>query len=301
LPRIVKTLVSPKQVAQAINVSESSLKRWCDQGMLTATRTAGGHRRLAVNEVLHFLRQSGQKIVRPELLGLPSNTGATAVVIDRAAEQLHAGLVSGDEERCRRLVVDLFLAGHPISDICDRVLAPAFHDIGHQWEQGEVTIYRERRACEISIKLLLELRLAVRTPDAAAPRAVGGTLEHDPYRVPTTMIEVVLRESGWQATSLGTQLPASTFAEAIDECRPELVWLSVSAIESVPDFLQDYSRLHATAKKCNAMIVVGGRALATDIRQQMAYTAYCDTLHHLSTFADSISDRTGRRATRPDA
>jgi excisionase family DNA binding protein len=50
---LVKKLVTPKQVAQAINVSESSLKRWCDQGLLTAIRTAGGHRRLALAAALN--------------------------------------------------------------------------------------------------------------------------------------------------------------------------------------------------------------------------------------------------------
>ena len=82
----VKKLVTPKQVAQAIDVSESSLKRWCDRGLLTTVRTAGGHRRLALDDVFQFLRQSGQQLVRPELLGLPSNTGQAATVIDRARE-----------------------------------------------------------------------------------------------------------------------------------------------------------------------------------------------------------------------
>ena len=35
-------LVSPKQVAHAMGVSESSLKRWCDQGLIPTVRTAAG-------------------------------------------------------------------------------------------------------------------------------------------------------------------------------------------------------------------------------------------------------------------
>ncbi len=281
----VKKLVTPKQVAQAINVSESSLKRWCDQGLLTAIRTAGGHRRLALDDVFQFLRNSGQQLVRPELLGLPSNTGQAAVVMGRARERIRDALISGDEAQCRRIIFDLYLAGQSAYEICDNVLATALHDIGDRWECGEVSIYRERRSCETVFKMLHELRMAVRTPQPDAPLAVGGTLSCDPYRLPNAMIELVLRELGWQATSLGTSLPPATIAEAVRDSRPRLLWLSVSYIDSVPLFLDDYARLHSVAAEVGATVVVGGRGLIPEVRKQMAYSAYCDTLRHLVTFA----------------
>ena len=285
----MKQLVTPKQVAQAIGVSESSLKRWCDRGLLTTVRTAGGHRRLAIEAVFQFLRQSGQQLLRPELLGLPSNTGQGTTVIERARDQIRDALIAGDEEQCRRIVFDLYLARQSTCDICDRVLAPALHDIGESWDCGELTMYRERRACELGLKMLHELRMAMRTPTAEAPTAVGGTLECDPYRLPTAMIEVVLRERGWQATSLGTQLPATTLAEAVRDNRPRLLWVSVSCIESNSVFLEEYARLYQAATEVGAAIVVGGRALTAELRQQMAYSAYCDTLKHLVTFAATLT------------
>ena len=286
---LVQKLLTPKQVAQAINVRESSLKRWCDQGLLTAVRTAGGHRRLALDEVFQFLRQSGQQLVRPELLGLPSNTGQAAVVIDRAREQVRDALIAGDEDQCRRIVFDLYLAGKSACEICDHVLATAFHEIGDRWECGDVSIYRERRACEIGFKMLHELRMAVRTPSSDAPVAIGGSLACDPYRLPTAMIEIVMRELGWRATSLGTRLPAATIAEAVRDNRPRWLWISVSCIESIPVFLNEYAHLHGVATETGAAVVVGGRALTPEIRQQMAYSAFCDTLRHLVTFAASLT------------
>lgn len=286
---LVKKLVTPKQVAQAINVSESSLKRWCDQGLLTAIRTAGGHRRLALDDVFQFLRKSGQPLMRPELLGLPSNTGQVAVVRDRAREQVRDALIAGDEDQCRRIVFDLYLAGQSACEICDDVLARAFHEIGDRWECGELSIYRERRACEIGFKMFHELRMAVRTPQPDAPVAIGGTLSCDPYRLPNSMIELVLRELGWQATSLGTSLPSATIGDAVRDSRPKLLWLSVSYIESVPTFLEEYAFLHNLATETGTAVVVGGRALTPEIRQQIAYSAYCDTLQHLVTFVSSFT------------
>ena len=287
-------LVTPKQVAQAIGVSESSLKRWCDKGLLASIRTAGGHRRLALDEVFDFLRRSDQQLVLPELLGLPSNTGEGKIVLNRAHEQIYEALVSGDEEQCRRIAMNLYLSGISICEICDHVLASALQQIGDRWECGEVSVYRERRACEIGLKVLHELRSSLPNPAADAPIAIGGTLDSDPYRVPTAMIEVILRELGWRATSLGSHLPTTTIAEAIYDTQPKLLWVSVSSLESVPQFLEDYASLQQAMHKLGGVVVVGGRALTAEIRQQMVYSAFCDNLRHLVSFVDTLYSNPAR-------
>lgn len=48
---------SPKQVAERLGVSESSVKRWLDQGVVPVLRTAGGHRRVSEESVEELLRQ----------------------------------------------------------------------------------------------------------------------------------------------------------------------------------------------------------------------------------------------------
>lgn len=284
----MKQLISPKKAAQAIGVSESSLKRWCDRDLLKSVRTAGGHRRLEVESVLQFLRESGRGVIRPELLGLPTSVGQGTTVVDRAREPLRDALVAGDDEQCRRMIFDLYLAGETATEICDRVIAPAFHDIGHGWETGKVVVYRERRACEIALKVLHELRRAMPIPSMDSPVAIGGTIEGDPYCLPTMMVELAFHEIGWKATSLGTMLPIATLVEALRENQPKLLWISVSAIRSTPEFLNEYGHLQEIAAAHGTAIAVGGRALSADIRQQMTYSAYCDTLRHLVTFANSI-------------
>lgn len=92
---VMQELLSPRQVAVALGVSESSLKRWCDRGMLPTRRTAGGHRRVPLDGVLTFLRETGQDLVRPDVLGLPSTTGKGSLVIDRAIQQMIAALEGG--------------------------------------------------------------------------------------------------------------------------------------------------------------------------------------------------------------
>jgi len=59
-------LLSPRELADALGVSESSLKRWVDAGKITAARTEGGHRRIALQEAVRFIRETGAPLARPE-------------------------------------------------------------------------------------------------------------------------------------------------------------------------------------------------------------------------------------------
>ena len=65
-----KTLLTPKELAEVIGASESSLRRWVDAGSIRMSRTTGGHRRIPVAEAIRFIRESGATVVRPDLLGL---------------------------------------------------------------------------------------------------------------------------------------------------------------------------------------------------------------------------------------
>jgi excisionase family DNA binding protein len=55
----MQNTLSPRELAAAVGVSESSLKRWADEGRVKVARTAGGHRRIELAEAVRFIRQSG--------------------------------------------------------------------------------------------------------------------------------------------------------------------------------------------------------------------------------------------------
>jgi excisionase family DNA binding protein len=291
----MKDLITPKQVARAIGVSESSLKRWCDRGLIPSVRTAGGHRRLPISGVLKYLRETQHPLVRPELLGLPPTSGQGKLVVERAADLFQGALLSGDEQQARQVIFDLYLAGQPLSSICDQVIATAFHNIGDAWHCGDVHVYQERRGCEVCSHVLHELRAVLAPAELDAPLAIGATPEGDVYRIPGLMIEMVLRDNGWRAESLGSGLPFDSLAAAIEAQQPQLFWLSVSHVADEAAFLAGYQQLQLSAPDTTAM-VVGGRALTDSLRQQMRYSAFGDTLQHLENFVRTLRSGTSASA-----
>ncbi len=269
-------------------MSEASVKRWCDKGVLPAARTAGGHRRLPVGEVVRFIRETGRPLAEPALLGLPTRGRARGMTIERALEHAIRAAEEGDATQFRSIAVDLYVAGHSVYDICDKVIAPVFTALGSRWQHGAIEVYQERLACEICMRTLYDLRTLLPTVPVDAPYAIGGTLEDNPYALATFMIELVLREIGWHAESYGVGHPAETLCAAVERRKPKLVWVSFTCIDMTPIRRERWQALYETASAQNAALVVGGRALTEESRRQMAYSVFCDTLADLVAFARTL-------------
>ena len=283
-------LLSPKQVAQAIGASESSMKRWCDQGLLETVKTAGGHRRIPLHEVLKFVREQNHEVIEPLLLGLPATEDRKARRFPECAIRFTDALLDDNETACRTIVFDLFLAGHPISQIFDDVVAVALRAIGEKWECHKAEIYQERCACQIVVRVLHEL-LAKQPPPDTQRLALGATIEGDHYTLPVTMSKVVLRAAGWDARLLGTSIPLSSMALAIEKKGPQLFWLSVSYIPDEAVFLLGFRRLMDAAAAAQTSVVVGGRVLTAELKFQLHGSILCESMRQLEADSQALLSR----------
>lgn len=280
-------LLSPKQVASAIGASESSLKRWCDQGLLNTVKTAGGHRRIPIQEALRFARERNITSAVPHLLSMVTTTDRKSRRVEHGAERLVEALLNGNEIQSKAIVFEYFQGGVPVSQIFDEIVMPAFRTLGEKWECKELEIYEERSACQIMLQVLHDLRLKQPAPNTNRI-AMGATCEGDPYTLPITMSEIVLRSAGWDTRLIGCSIPFSSATKAIQKHQPAIFLISVSWIVDEIDFIAEFNRLYETASKTNTAVVVGGRALTTEIRTRMRYSAFCDTMQHLADFAKTL-------------
>ena len=119
-------------------------------------------------------------------------------------------------------------------------------------------------------------------------RAIGCTPEGDPYTLPTCMVELVLRDAGWNAHSLGTNLPLSELVPAIDHYKPRICWVSASYTESPRRLRDQLLQLVDAGRSRNADVVCGGRALSGDLRDDPAIRCL-DSLQELQRFVAQIT------------
>lgn len=299
-----KRQISPKQAAQALDVSEASVKRWCDRGLLAPSVTAGGHRRIPVSEVLRFVRARGADLVRPEVLGLPSTTGTGHLAFERAGEEAFSALSDGDEDRFRRLLLNLFLEGRTVAEIGDLVVGPAFARIGAEWEHGSLCVHQERRAVETCLRGVFALDAAAAFPSSRAPLAIGGTLEGDPYVLGSHWCVASLHEAGWRAESYGGGLPAEELAGAVRRRSPRLCWISATSRDLQPAaFAAQAAAVRAAADAVGARVVFGGGGLSPAVRAALGDVRVCDDLRQLVAYAAGLrlTVADGGAAAAPDA
>lgn len=286
--------LTPVALAHAIGVSESSIKRWCDVGKIPAFRTVGGHRRIARNDAIAFIRQSGVKVVDPESLGVADEVievkAGSAAERDALRRDLLIALLENDPQRVQRLMLGAFMSIPSLGRLVDDVIAPTFRRVGDCWESGDVAIYQERRACEIVTGVIAELSRLIPVREAGS-RAIGATFAGDHYTLPGRLAELVLRDGGWNAMMLGNGLPASVMAAALDEYRPDLFWVSVSHFEDLETFRTEFGLLANACARHRIPLVAGGRVLTSSVRRQLEFACFCDTMQHLERFAESIATR----------
>ncbi|HEY4058542.1 MAG TPA: helix-turn-helix domain-containing protein [Kofleriaceae bacterium] len=286
------TLLSPRQVATALGVSESSLKRWVDAGRLVATKTEGGHRKISVAEALRFVRENNAPLARPELLELPAGTtvsdapsttrgdapsmtrgDASIRTVDATTSEpeLLSILLRGDATAARAWLLGRYLDGASIAELADGPIRTAMHALGELWRHDQAGIFVEHRGTDCCLQAVAHLRTLVEqsrdlrsvATDARRtkrlPRvAVGGAPEDDPYVLPSFLAATVAASVGMRAVNLGPTTPVHAFEAAIVEHRPSLVWLSMSTPVSstrIGELAALVARVPTTT-----IVALGGRA-----------------------------------------
>ena len=286
----MKTELSPKELGAAIGVSESSLKRWADNGRLQVARTAGGHRRIHLQEAVRFVREQGFHLERPDMLGLEieSNTSASADQDDPAAA-FHTALVAGDGARARAIGVNAYLEGMPLALVVDRYIAPAMRAIGERWRHDENGILIEHRAAHICSQTIERIR-GLATSDGEQPCAVGGAPPDDPYVLPSLMAASVLATEGWDDCNLSAHTPIPVLAQAAAEANARLVWLALSAernLNAIRRLLEDLENALAQ-RGVEAAIVIGGPALSERSGLSREGVYHARSMNELAAFAQGL-------------
>ncbi|ADV64122.1 DNA binding domain protein, excisionase family [Isosphaera pallida ATCC 43644] len=314
-----------RQVAQALGVSASTVKRWVTEGKLPAARTVGNHRLIALSDAIAFARNQGMNLTQLEALaesyrsvqtaqtdrsnghsgsvvvpppsswrgGFSTSLSRSEVASDVRAvagsgsgsgvtlddcDELFRVLIAGQSQEARDLVLRLHDHTRNAATLTEQLIEPVMRHIGDEWQRGALGIDQEHLASHIMCGIISELIRRVQTDRAfahsathAAPRplALGATPENDWSTLPNLICELALLEQGWEVVNLGCNLPIDSLVRAARRERPNLVWLSASHLKDPLGFIKGIIRLGEHLKAQNAHLIVGGRAVTSEIRSKL--------------------------------
>ena len=255
----VQSDLTTAQLADAIGVSESSVKRWIDSGRIAASRTAGGHRRVSVEEAARYIRAAGLALDRPERLGLPilSAHVRAGVTDPGVSDAFFDYLTRGEAAPATALLQARLLAGASVAQLLDGPLAQAMDRAGELWCSSPEGILTEHRATETAIQAVIRLR-AVLPPVFDGPVAIGCAPSGDPYVLPSLSAAAVVEDEGFRAVNLGPQTPLETLAEGALAFGACLAWISFSSVEDARGLRRNVLKLAKRLGARGVVVVVGG-------------------------------------------
>ena len=292
----MKTTLSPRDLAEVIGVSESSVKRWADAGDIRVVRTAGGHRRIPRTEAIRFIRKAGVQVVRPQLLGFPEAEHAAAG--EEAAtdgDVLFEALREGQRDRVLGLVQGWFLAGRELAWIFDGPVAEAMTRIGDLWLHQGDGVLLEHRATDLCIQAVTQLRLALPPQSTHAPVAVGASPSADPYLMPSIMAATILQDVGMQAINLGPETPLDVLQAAAEKHNACLAWLSVSTDAGAEKASAGLGRLAEALRGGGTPLVVGGKTSHCLKSTCGSNLMFIDSMAELAAFATGLMTNAAHR------
>jgi methanogenic corrinoid protein MtbC1 len=282
----VNPVISPRELAMAIGVSESSLKRWADEGLITVSKTAGGHRRIAIGDAIRFIRTTRAPIVRPDVLGLGDAAGfqADLAAAEPPEDRLFLHLSRGNARDARTMLQSMYLSGKSVAEIADGPIRLAMSRMGELWQHDPAGVFIEHRATDICIGAVQQLRMLAERSEPAQ-LALGAAPAGDPYLLPSLLCAAALADAGWKTMNLGANTPFSAMRHAVDRHPAALMWLSVSHAQDPHEIEVGIEQLAQLGPK----IVVGGRASADLNLPKDARIAVHGTLSELVTLAQHLS------------
>lgn len=293
---IRKTLTS-KEAARLLGVSEASVKRWADGGLLPTVKTAGGHRRFRPEDVAVFRRErlhrTGRPSARASAETSPAPGGAPRDPAKRGetAALMYDVLFGGHAEEAAAILVSLHMEGAGVAALADEVLCPAMRRVGDLWHQGELSVAQEHVATRAALEALQALRASLHPHAAHGRRAVCCAAEEDFHELPVQVAALVLEALGWEVVNLGTSTPFYALAEATERFAPRLVCVASTILEGLDRAAREYGEVRRAAARFGSSLVIGGAGFAEEgVRRRFPAELYADNFRRLEQFAVSLAE-----------
>ncbi len=186
-------------------------------------------------------------------------------VLAEAREQYGQAQVAGELSLARAVIETALSRGVERTDVYLDVLVPAQTRLGELWQEGMINVAQEHLATSITIDVMDSLRQGMKPRAGLGMRAVVMPVEGDPHWIGARVIADFLAMDGWEVDFLWTGTPAKDLAEYVRRRNIDLVALSATQAEFLPNAGDAASAIRERNGPA-AKILLGGRALdGTDL------------------------------------
>ena len=283
--------LTTKEVARLCRVSDATVKRWEDLGIIKSERTNGGHRRFRAEEIARFQREQG--------LGLKYSYNLDSVARTQTRRSENIGhshyslfhlLIAGNEDEAANLLITAYLNGTPITDIFDDLISSAMKRVGELWYKGELTVAQEHLATRAAFNAIHKVRHTIPVPEINGKLAMTCGIEGDFHELPTHLSQITIENEGWEVMNFGGNTPLYALTEEVLRHSPETICISGTIMTDIERLARDYKSFREQTVKLNIPVILGGRAFYDEhIRNRFPAELYAESFAEVADFVKNLT------------
>lgn len=242
---------TPRQIAQMLNVNESTIKRWVDKGLLKASITSGGHRRIYQEDLVAFKKASNYNKKHSYTLRRPRLYTNSS---EMWKEYYNLLLINYHKE-ARAIINNEFLRNTPLIDIVSKIIFPALKHVGSEWFSGNIEIHDEHRISFHIREQLIALNQLIPEPKNGK-KVILACTSGDWHEIPLQISALILKSHGYEPIILGVNTPEKEILKATEKWRPNMIIvIKIYKNNKKNEYLK---KLEAYIKKNKSLLIYGG-------------------------------------------
>lgn len=192
-------------------------------------------------------------------------TAVAPAGVEEFAEAVSACDTAAGREVVSRLLAD---GADPIA-VIDQVIVPSQRQVGLRWQQAEWSVAQQHAATKVALAAADVISRQLVPSSRPRGHVLLACAEREWHGLPMTLIALVARAAGWQATVLGAGVSPMRLGRYLHELGPDATAISCSVLASLPTS----RRFVEASAAAGVPTVVGGAAFGADARRAGAIGA----------------------------
>ena len=192
----------------------------------------------------------------------------------KQAGNLHDAVILGDKENVLTLVEDALQRGEEPFEIVNKWLIPAITEVGVKYERREYYLPQLILSAETMQLTFERLRplLEEKGSDVKKPVVVMATVEGDVHDIGKNIVNLMLRNHGFDVVDLGKNVPATAIVDAASLHGAVVIGLSALMTTTMVRMRDTIDMVREQGLGCKVMI--GGAVITEDFAQSIGADGY---------------------------
>ncbi|TKZ36286.1 B12-binding domain-containing protein, partial [Brachyspira catarrhinii] len=183
--------------------------------------------------------------------------------------------------------------------IIDEILLPTMDDIGVKFGEGTIQLPFVLGSAEVMKKSVDFLSdYLMKTKQEKTAKIILGTVAGDVHDVGKNLVEIIIKNNGFETVNIGTKVPIEKFLESYFENKADCIGMSGLLVKSTEVMKENL--IYIKEKGLKIPILLGGAALTREFVEKdckeayggMAKIFYCkDGFENINAIKEIIKDR----------